>query len=62
MISQFKEMTWPVAFSKQPVFNPDYGVMGIPDVIIIDGKGIVRHVGLHPAMKLEEKTALSAPR
>jgi hypothetical protein len=54
-----KEMIWPVAFSKQPVFNPDYGITGIPDMIIIDGKGIVRYVGLHPgATKLEEKTKI----
>lgn len=43
------DMTWPVAVSKQDVFNPDYGVRGIPHVVIIDPKGIVRHRGLHPA-------------
>ncbi|HUO10982.1 MAG TPA: TlpA disulfide reductase family protein [Phycisphaerae bacterium] len=52
------DVNWPVAFSKQPVFNPDYGVMGIPDVIMIDPDGIVRQAGLHPAVPLEEKTAL----
>jgi thiol-disulfide isomerase/thioredoxin len=53
-----KQMTWPVAFSKQPVFNPDYGVLGIPSMVIIDSKGVVRHAGLHPGSKLEEKTKL----
>ncbi len=43
------DMTWPVAVSKQDVFNPDYGVRGIPHVVIIDPNGIVRHRGLHPA-------------
>ena len=36
------DITWTVAFSKEPVFNPDYGVTGIPKVVIIDAKGIVR--------------------
>jgi len=43
------DMTWPVAVSTQDVFNPDYGVRGIPHVVIIDPKGVVRHRGLHPA-------------
>lgn len=41
-------ITWPVAFGKQPVFNPDYGVNGIPHVAIIDAKGVVRYRGIHP--------------
>ncbi len=53
-----KDMTWPVAFSEQNVFNPDYGVTGIPNVVIIDTNGVVRHVGLHPAKPLSEKTPL----
>ncbi len=42
------EMTWDVAFSDQPVFNPDYGIQGIPYVAIIAPDGTVRHTGLHP--------------
>jgi len=42
------EMTWDVAFSRQPVFNPDYVVKGIPFVVIIDPAGKVRHIGLNP--------------
>ncbi|HLP25909.1 MAG TPA: TlpA disulfide reductase family protein, partial [Acidobacteriota bacterium] len=45
-----KEMTWPVAFSKQEVFNPEYGVVGIPHVAIIAPDGTVRHNGLNPLM------------
>lgn len=43
-----KEMTWDVAFSAQNVFNPDYGIEGIPYVAIIDPAGKVRHAGLNP--------------
>lgn len=42
------DMTWTVAVSKQPVFNPEYGVRGLPTVVIIDAKGVVRHAGLSP--------------
>ena len=41
-------MTWPVVFTEQRVFNPDYGVHGIPHVAIIGPDGIVRHNGIHP--------------
>jgi thiol-disulfide isomerase/thioredoxin len=42
------EMNWTVAFSEQNVFNPEYGVFGIPHAVIIDPKGVVRHRGIHP--------------
>jgi thiol-disulfide isomerase/thioredoxin len=45
---QKKEMTWPVAFSKQEVFNKDYGVQGIPHLTIIDPDGKVRFNGMNP--------------
>jgi thiol-disulfide isomerase/thioredoxin len=45
---QAKDMTWNVAFSEEPVFNPDYGINGIPYVAIIAPDGTVRHAGLHP--------------
>jgi thiol-disulfide isomerase/thioredoxin len=51
------EMTWAVAFSDQEVFNPAYGVRGIPHVAIIDAAGKVRYNGLHPGGKLQEKAA-----
>ena len=50
-----KDMTWPVAFSQEPVFNPDYGISGIPHMTIIAPDGTVRHNGLHPAIPLAEK-------
>lgn len=43
-----KEMTWTVAFSEEEVFNPAYGIEGIPYVAIIAPDGTVRHAGLHP--------------
>lgn len=53
-----KEITWDVVFTKQKVYNPDYGVNGIPHVTIIDPAGKVRHNGLHPADPLEKKTKM----
>jgi len=42
------DMTWDVALSEEPVMNPDYGLRGIPNVVIIAPDGTVRHAGLHP--------------
>lgn len=50
-----KDITWPVVFSEQEVFNPDYGVNGIPHMAIVAPDGTVRHSGLHPAMPHAEK-------
>lgn len=46
-----KDMTWSVAYSTEDVFNPDYGVSGIPYVAIIAPDGTVRHAGLNPGDK-----------
>ncbi len=48
-------MNWNVAFTRQDVFNPDFGIRGIPEVAIIDAAGIVRHAGLHPSIGAEHK-------
>ncbi len=53
-----KDMTWTVALSEEDVFNPDYGIDGIPYVAIIAPDGTVRHAGLNPAVPLEEKTVM----
>lgn len=50
------KVTWPVVFTEQDVFNPDFGVGGIPHVAIIDGEGKVRFGGLHPAAPMAQKT------
>jgi len=52
-----KDITWPIAFSDQPVYNHDYGIRGIPHVAILDVDGAVRFNRLHPAMPMEEKTS-----
>lgn len=50
-------VTWPVVFTEQEVFNPDFGVNGIPHVAIIDAEGKVRFNGMHPAAPMGEKTS-----
>lgn len=42
------DMPWTVAFSTQNVFNPEYGVKGIPHVAIVDAEGKVRFNALRP--------------
>ncbi|MCL4220130.1 MAG: TlpA family protein disulfide reductase [Phycisphaerales bacterium] len=42
------QMTWPVAFSSENVFDPRFGVYGIPHIAIIDPAGNVRVNGLNP--------------
>ncbi len=56
-----KDITWTVAFTEQEVFNPEYGVRGIPHVVIIDPDGKIVHRALHPASPLEKKTGLIDP-
>ena len=43
-----KEMTWDVVFSEEKVFNPDYGIQGIPYIAILAPDGTVRHAGMNP--------------
>jgi hypothetical protein len=52
-----KGIDWTIVFSEQEVFNPDYGVNGIPHVTILDADGFVRHSDLHPADPMHEKCA-----
>jgi thiol-disulfide isomerase/thioredoxin len=64
LMTQFikaKQMTWTVAFSEERVFNPSYGVAGIPHMAIIAPDGTVRHNGIHPAMPHAEKVKLIDP-
>jgi len=58
---QERDMTWTVAFSEQEVFNPEYGVRGIPHVVILDPDGKIVHRALHPASSLAKKAALIDP-
>ena len=53
-----RDMTWTVAFSQQSVYNPDYGIRGIPHMVILDPSGVVRFAGVDPASPLDEKIKL----
>ena len=44
-----KNINWTIAFSEEEVFNPDYGIRGIPHMAIIAPDGTVRHNAIHPA-------------
>lgn len=41
-------INWEVVFSKQPVFNMEYGVFAIPHVVLVDAEGIVRYSSIDP--------------
>ena len=45
---QDMNITWPIVFSQESVFNKEYGVNGIPHVVIIDAEGNVRYNELRP--------------
>lgn len=53
-----KDINWTIAFSRQEVFNPEYGITGIPHMAIVAPDGTLRHVGLHPAMPHDQKLAM----
>ncbi|MEQ9095567.1 MAG: TlpA disulfide reductase family protein [Phycisphaerales bacterium] len=55
-VMEAHDVTWPVVFTEQNVFNPDFNVNGIPHVAIVDGQGRVRFNGMHPAAPMDEKT------
>lgn len=40
-----REVEWAVAFSKQNVVNPEYGIRSIPHVALIDAEGKLRYSG-----------------
>ena len=42
-------VTWTVGITNEDVFNPDFGIRGIPFVAVLDQEGKVFKVGLHPA-------------
>lgn len=39
-----KGITWPVSFTRERVFNPAFGVGGIPTTVVVAPDGTVRHV------------------
>jgi thiol-disulfide isomerase/thioredoxin len=46
-------VTWTVGITKEDVFNPEFGIRGIPYVAILDQQGKVVKAGLHPSAKDE---------
>lgn len=51
------DITWPVVMTTQDVFNPDFGIRGIPHVAIIAPDGRVAYNNLHPSGDFADKTA-----
>ena len=49
------DITWPIAFAKENVFNPDFGVRGIPHVAIIAADGKTAYNNLDPRDPMAEK-------
>lgn len=50
-----QQVTWPIVFSREPVFNSAYGIAGIPHVTIVAPDGTVRHNGVSAAGPLADK-------
>lgn len=50
----YQKITWPIVFSTRGCDDVEYGVRGIPTLIIIDKKGVVR-LSTHPARQEEIK-------
>ena len=42
-------VTWTVALTEEDVFNPDFGIRGIPFVAVLDKDGKVFKAGMHPS-------------
>ncbi len=51
-------ITWPIVFTSQTLYNPEYGVESTPHIAIIDPDGVVRHRALHPDMPMGHKVEL----
>ncbi len=57
-----QNINWTIAVGDQDVFNPDYGVNGIPHMAILDAQGKVRFRGIHPgAASLADKIKMIDP-
>ena len=51
-------VTWTVALTAEDVFNPEFGVRGIPFVAILDQDGKVHKAGMHPADEEKIRAAI----
>ncbi|MEO5959866.1 MAG: hypothetical protein ABIR80_12170, partial [Opitutaceae bacterium] len=64
LIGEFQaqqQMSWTVAVSREPAINPDYGVPGIPYMVIVAPDGTVRHARVNPHAPLTELRKLIDP-
>jgi thiol-disulfide isomerase/thioredoxin len=52
-------VTWTIAMTEEDVFNPDFGIDGIPFVAIIGPDGKVAKTGLHPMNHDEIKSTIA---
>lgn len=55
------QMTWPVAFSTRGCFDEEYGVQGVPTLVLVDKQGIIRFVmaGLNEKAEKDLKELLA---
>ncbi|MDI9404449.1 MAG: TlpA disulfide reductase family protein [Limnohabitans sp.] len=53
-------VTWTVAMTAEDVFNPDFGIRGIPFVAVLDRDGKVFKVGLYPGDEDSMRAAIDA--
>lgn len=60
-VMETHNMTWPVVFTEQDVFNPDFNVSGIPHLAVVDATGTVRHNDLSPTLSVEELVEIIDP-
>ncbi len=49
-------MTWSVAFTKQRVYNRQYGVRAVPSSFVLDREGNLRSLRLNPAVGRDHRT------
>jgi thiol-disulfide isomerase/thioredoxin len=55
---QKRGLTWPVAFSSTTILDPDFGVDGIPHLVILDPAGRVRFAGGGSSLTQAQKYTL----
>lgn len=49
------EMVWPCAFSNRSVFDPEYGILGIPTFVMLDQEGRIRLIQTGIGLKAQKR-------
>ena len=52
-----QDIRWKIGFTREEVYNPAYGIRGIPHIVILDVDGRVRYRGVHPVEPLADKAS-----